>query len=193
MAKLVVSMLSTLDNYCAGPGGRLDQLPMGTAFDAHNLELMRSASVMLFGAVTFPMFEAYWPQVDRGPGADPIQSEIAERVDAVRKLVVSDTLVVHKSSPWAEVEVVGRKGAAQRVSELKAQETGDLVIFGSHLLVHLLLAEGLVDEFHLLVANVVLGGGVPTFEPGATTSFRLISHRQLPASDIVALHYDCCS
>ena len=139
------------------------------------------------------MFEAYWPQVDRAPGTDSVQRQIAERVDAVRKLVVSNRLVVDKASPWAEIEVVSRERAAQRVSELKAQETGDLVIFGSHMLVHLLLAEGLVDEFRLLVANVVLGGAVPTFEPGATASFRLLNHRQLPASDIVALHYDCRS
>jgi dihydrofolate reductase len=191
MAKLIVSMLSTLDNYCAGPDGRLDQLPMGPAFDAHNLELMRNASAMLFGAVTFPMFEDYWPSVDRGPGSDPVQREIAERADAMRKLVVSNTLVVSQASPWAETEVVSRDRAAQRLRDLKAQETGGLVVFGSHMLVDLLLTEGLVDEYHLLVANVVLGSGVPTFEPGATASFRLLNHRQLPASDIVALHYAC--
>ena len=82
MAKLIVSILSSLDNYCAGPGGRLDALPMGAAFDAHNLELLRSAGTLLFGAVTFPMFEAYWPNVDRSPNSDPVQREIAERVDA---------------------------------------------------------------------------------------------------------------
>ena len=82
MAKLVVSILSSLDNYCAGPGGRLDTLPMGPAFSVHNLELLRSAGTLLFGAVTFPMFEAYWPKVDRSPHGDPVQREIAERVEA---------------------------------------------------------------------------------------------------------------
>jgi dihydrofolate reductase len=65
------------------------------------------------------------------------------------------------------------------------------VIFGSHILANDPLAHGLVDEFHVLVASVVLGEGVPTFEPGLIAPFRLISQCKLPASDIAALHYDC--
>ncbi|MGO8104623.1 dihydrofolate reductase family protein [Rhizobium leguminosarum] len=191
MAKLVVSILSSLDNYCAGPDGRLDTLPMGQAFDAHNLELLRSAGTLLFGAVTFPMFEVYWPNVDHSPTNDPVQREIAERVDAARKLVASDTLVLAKTSPWAGTEVVSRTRAHTRIAELKAQAGDDLLIFGSRILFNDLLAHGFVDEFHLLVGNVVLGGGVRTFEPGLSAPFKLLGQRQLAGSDIAALHYDC--
>ncbi|WP_054312260.1 dihydrofolate reductase family protein [Mesorhizobium sp. 1M-11] len=191
MAKLVVSILSSLDNYCAGPGGRLDMLPMGPAFDAHNLELMRSAGTLLFGATTFPMFEGYWPNVDRGPASDPVQREIAERADAAHKLVASDTLVVAKTSPWAGAEVVKRTRVHARITELKAQAGADLLIFGSSVLFNDLLAHGLVDEFHLLVGNVVLGGGVRTFQPGSSAPFKLLGQRRLAGSDIAALHYDC--
>ncbi|CAM5507915.1 dihydrofolate reductase family protein [Mycolicibacterium aubagnense] len=191
MAKLVVSILSSLDNYCAGPGGRLDGLPMGPAFDAHNLELMRSAGTLLFGAVTFPMFEGYWPHVDRSAAGDPVQREIAERCDTSRKLLVSDRLAVAKTSPWADAEVVARSGAHQCIAALKAETGDDLLIFGSTVLFNDLLRHGLVDELHLLVGNVVLGGGVRTFEPGVTAPFRLLSQRRLPGSEIAALHYDC--
>jgi dihydrofolate reductase len=191
MAKLVVSILSSLDGYSAGPGGQLDGLPMGAAFDAHNLMLMRSADTFLFGATTFPMFEAYWPNVDRGPDSEPVAREIAERINTGLKLVVSDALVVADASPWAGTEVVRRARAHARVSELKAKSGKDLLIFGSHILANDLLAQGLVDEFHLLVGNVVLGEGIRTFEPGLTTPFRLLGQRHLAGSDIAALHYDC--
>lgn len=191
MAKLIVSILTSLDNYCAGPGGRLDSLPMGSAFDAHNLELLRSAGTLLFGAVTFPMFEAYWPNVDRGPASDPVQREIAERVEAARKIVVSDRLKIAPGSPWANAEVVRRDDAYARIADLKAQPGGDLLIYGSHVLFNSLLAHGLVDELHVLVGNVVLGSGVPTFELGSNASLKLLGQRRLPHSDIVALHYEC--
>jgi dihydrofolate reductase len=191
MAKLVVSILSSLDGYCAGPGGRLDPLPMGPAFDIHNLGLMRGAGAFLFGAKTFAMFEAYWPTVDRSPDGDPVEREISERFDAAPKIVVSDTLVVAQTSPWAHTEVVRRSRAHGRIAEMKDQAGGDLLIFGSHILANDLLAQGLVDEFHLLVGNVVLSEGVRTFEPGLTGPFKLMDQRQLPNSDIAALRYDC--
>jgi dihydrofolate reductase len=191
MAKLIVSILSSLDGYCAGPGGVLAGLPMDAAFDSHNLDCLRRAGTLLFGATTFPMFEAYWPHVDRGPGSDPVQREIAERVAAVRKVLVSDRLTVREDSPWACTEVLPRAQAPARVAELKAERGPDLLIYGSHLLYCSLLAHGLVDELHLLVGNVLLGAGVSTFEPGLAQRWALLDQRRLPGSDTVALRYDC--
>ncbi len=192
MAKLIVSVLSSLDGYCAGPGGTLAGLPMDAAFDTHNLGCMRRAGTLLFGATTFPMFEAYWPNVDRGPGSEPVPREIAERVADARKVLVSDHLSVRSDSPWADdTEVVSRAQASARIAQLKAAPGPDLLIYGSHVLYSGLLAQGLVDELHLLVGNVLLGEGVPTFEPGLAQRWKLLGHSRLPESDTVALHYDC--
>lgn len=193
MAELVVSILSSLDGYCAGPGGTLAGLPMDAAFDVHNLDRLRRADTLLFGATTFPMFEAYWPRVDRGPGSDLVQCEIAERVAAARKLLISDKLRLRPDSPWANTEVIPRAQASARIAQLKATPGPDLLIYGSHLLYNGLLARGLIDELHLLVGNVLLGEGVPTFEPGHAQQWRLLDQRCLPGSDTVALHYDCRS
>lgn len=191
MAKLIVSILSSLDGYCAGPGGTLASLPMDAAFNSHNLECMRRAGTLLFGATTFPMFEAYWPHVDRGPGSDPVQREIAERVMAARKVLVSDSLRVRPDSPWVGTEVIPRAQVQVRVTQLKATPGPDLLIYGSHLLYCDLLARGLVDELHLLVGNVLLGDGVRAFEPGPVQHWVLLNQKRLPGSDTVALHYDC--
>jgi dihydrofolate reductase len=191
MAKLIVSILSSLDGYCAGAGGTLAGLPMDAAFNVHNLDCMRRAGTLLFGATTFPMFEAYWPCVDRGPGSDPVQREIAERVASARKVLVSNRLRLRSDSPWADTEVISRAQARARIGQLKAAPGPDLLVYGSHVLYNDLLAHGLVDELHLLMGNVLLGEGVPTFESGRMQHWELRGHHRLPGSDTVALHYDC--
>jgi hypothetical protein len=137
MAKLIVSILNSLDGYCADPGDTPAGLPLDAAFDTHNIDCMRRAGTLLFGATTFPMFEAYWPHVDRGPGSEPVQRDIAERVAAARKLLVSDRLGVRPGSPWAGTEVIPRAQARERIAQLKTAPGPDLLIYGSHLLYNL--------------------------------------------------------
>lgn len=191
MAKLVFSNLVSLDGYCAGPGGDLSRLPMGQVFDDHNLELLRTAGTLLFGRITFGMFHGYWPEVQKNPSADPVQTEIAARVTKLNKLVVSDTLSLPASAPWGDAEVVRRAQAHARIRALKASTQHDLLAYGSHLLMNDLLAHGLVDELRLLVGNVVLGEGVPTFEAGLPAPLTLTEERRLAGSDIVLLRYAC--
>lgn len=189
MAKLIVSILSSLDGYCAGPDGSLDKMPMDAAFDAHNAGLMRDADTFLFGATTYPLFRSYWPHVDRGPHAEPVASEISQRFELGKKLVVSDTLTRRTNGPWPDTEIVSQANAPGHIADLKRRPGANILIFGSARLSNFLLSRGLVDEFYLLVANVTLGAGVRTFEPSTPVSFRLLTQGQLPNSDIAALHY----
>jgi dihydrofolate reductase len=55
----------------------------------------------------------------------------------------------------------------------KAETDGDIVVFGSGRLAQDLARAGLVDEYHLLVQPVALGGGAPLFEPGRRTDLTL--------------------
>jgi dihydrofolate reductase len=189
MAKLVFSNLISLDGYCAGPGGDLGRLPMGTVFDDHNLELLREAGTLLFGRITFGMFQGYWPRVRKDPSAGPAQAEIADPTGRIHKLVVSDTLSLPADAPWGDAEVVRRAQAHARIRALKTSTGRDLLAYGSHVLMNDLLVHGLVDELRLLVGNVVLGEGVRTFETGLRAPLTLIEERRLAVSDIVLLRY----
>ncbi len=192
MAKLIFSNLISLDGYCAGPGGDLSRLPMGsTAFDEHNLELLHTAGTLLFGRITFGMFQDYWPQVEKDPSAEPVQAKIAASVGKLNKLVVSDTLSLHPDAPWGYAEVVRRAHAHARIQALKARTERDLLAYGSHVLMNDLLAHGLVDEVRLLMGNVVLGEGVRAFEAALPNPLTLIEERRLAGSDIVLLRYAC--
>jgi len=194
MAKLVVSTLVSLDGHCAGAGGNLAAMPMDAAFDAHNLELMRSAGTLLFGRTTFCMFRSFWPNVAPDDEAvPPTVREIARLVAAAGKLVVSDTLAPDPAGPWAEAEHVRRGDAHARIRQLRARQDRDLLIYGSPVLASDLLAHGLVDELHLLMGNVVLGEGVPALQKAAARPLRLVGQQRLDGSDTVHLHYACRS
>jgi dihydrofolate reductase len=189
MAQLIVSQLMSLDGYLAGPGGDLGRLPMGPAFDLHNVELLRRADTLLFGRTTFGMFQSYWPQVEQDASAGPVLGEIASLTRSVGKLVVSDTLALTADDPWHDAEVVRRAHSRARIAQLKVGAPRDLLMYGGTRVWQDLFAHGLVDELHLLIANVLLGEGVPVFAPGVTRPMTLRDQRRLPASEIVALRY----
>lgn len=173
------------------PGGDLGRLPMGPVFNDHNVELLRSAGTLLFGRVTFGMFQAFWPQVQKDPSAASVLAEIAALTAKLDKVVVSDTLRLSAEEPWGDAEVVRRAQAHARIRVLKANSRRDLLAFGSHVLMNDLLTHGLVDEVRLLVGNVVLGEGARTFEVGLPAALALIEARHLAGSDIVVLRYAC--
>jgi dihydrofolate reductase len=189
MRKLVVTILTSLDGYAAGPGGDVMVLPLDDSFSAYNVERLRTADTLLLGRTTYEGFRQYWPGVADDPEQPEIEREISRRNTAARKVVVSDSLTTEEAGGWGETRVVRRADAHRAVAELKAEEGEDIVTFGSMTLWNDLLAAGLVDELHLMVGNGVLGDGVPAFSSGVPERLRLLETRQLEGSDNVLLVY----
>jgi dihydrofolate reductase len=193
LAKLIASNLVSLDGFCAGPGGSLCALPMDAAFNAYNLERLRSAGTLLLGRTTFSMFSAYWPTVADDSGASAVLRESARLNGGMNKVVVSDTIRLDAAAPWGNAEVVARQQAHARIAQIKASTQRDVVVFGSHVLWNDLVVHGLIDELHLLMGSVVLGDGVRAFEQALAAPMRLMSEHWLPGSNTVLLQYSCGS
>lgn len=81
-----------------------------------------------------------------------------------RDPVVSSTL--SSAEDWKNSTVLGAYDP-QAVREFKEKVEGSIYISGSGTLVRALLADGLVDELHLLVYPIVLGSGLRLFPDGA--------------------------
>jgi dihydrofolate reductase len=64
------------------------------------------------------------------------------------------------------------------------------LVFGSRTLWSDLLANGPVDELHLMVGRVVLGAGTPVFDGRPPGSLRLVDVRKWDDSDNVLLQYE---
>ena len=109
---------------------------------------------ILLGRVTYQMFEPAWSTrtVEDDPGA-PFFNDTT-------KYVVSATLAPAKAT-WRNSKVIGAYDP-DAIRKLKA-DVGDLYVSGSGTLVRAMLADGLVDELHLLVYPVTRGASPRLF------------------------------
>lgn len=189
MRKLVVTILTSLDGYVAGPGGNFMAMPLDKSFSAYNMERLRTADTLLLGRTTFLGFRSYWPSVADDPEQPATEREISRRNTAARKVVISDSLSADDLAGWGESELVRRAAAHDAVRRLKAQDGADILVFGSVPVWNDLLAAGLVDELHVMVGNGVLGHGVPAFRVGLPERLPLQETRRLEGSDNVLLVY----
>jgi dihydrofolate reductase len=131
--------------------------------------------MVLLGRDSFDGFSSYWPFVADAPEpADPdapearafsdVNRAISRRYNAIPKVVVSDRGPVGADNAWAQsTTVVPRHGVSDWITEAKQAGDGDIVVFGSRRTWNGLLADGLVDELHLMVSPTALGDGVGLF------------------------------
>lgn len=192
MRKLIVYNIMSLDGYYEGPNKNVMLLPMGGVFDTYNTERQRAADTLLLGRVSYEMFKGFWPSVadDPSPQWNDTHREISRHNNAMDKVVVSDTLTADQTAPWHNTRIIRRPAAHTQIAELKRQPGKDIVMFGSHTLWNDLLAHDLVDELHLMIGNVVLGGGTPIFSAKLENSLRLVDVIKWAESDNLLVRYE---
>lgn len=164
MRKLIVCNIVSLDGYYTGLDDNIMVMPFDVGFDEYNAERLRSATTLLLGRKSFEGFRDYWPSIAGNTEAPEVEREISRLNSAIDKVVVSDTLTAADTSPWDNSEIVPQGRAHGRVKELKEEDRGDILMFGSHVLWNDLLRVGLVDELHLMIGPGVVGEGVRAFD-----------------------------
>jgi dihydrofolate reductase len=191
MRKLIVSNIMSLDGCYEGPGENVMALPMDGAFDAYNVERLRAADTLLLGRMTYEAFKGFWPGVVDDPDASATHREISRLDNAIDKVVVSDSLTADQTEPWqANTRIIRGADAHGRIADLKGESGKDILVFGSRTLWNDLLANDLVDELHLMIGAVVVGGGTPMFGGQAADSLRLIDTRKWDGSENVLVRYE---
>lgn len=184
MGKIVVSEFVSLDGVMEDPGGAEGFKYGGWTFqfggaeqEQFKSEELFKADALLLGRRTFQGFAAAWPTMP-GTGA------YGERMNSLPKYVVSATL---SDMTW-NATLLPSDFAAE-MPGLKQKINQDILIFGSAQLAHSLHAQGLIDEYRLMVFPVVLGSGKRLFPAGGEKqALKLVESRPF-ASGVVVLTY----
>jgi dihydrofolate reductase len=190
MRKLIVSEFLSLDGVMQAPGGAEEDTEGGFRHGGWTVpfwhddigatfgELMQDVDAFLLGRKTYVIHgNAFEPL----PAGDPF----GDLMNAPAKYVVSKTL---DKPIWRNTTVI-RDHVVETVRNLKAGPGKTIITDGSHELVQTLLEADLVDELHLLLYPLILGGGKRLLPAGTHLKFKLKSAKPFP-SGVVSLHYE---
>jgi dihydrofolate reductase len=149
MRRLFFQMMVSLDGYFEPPDKTFDWHVIDDDFMRYVSNMLASIDGMIMGRVVYEAMAAAWPNAD-GPHAKPMNE--------LPKYVFSRTA---KELPvaWNASRLV-RGDTVEEITKLKKQPGKDLSIGGSNLVASLVDTE-LIDEYRILVAPIVLGGGTP--------------------------------
>jgi len=189
MRKLIVSEFITLDGVIQAPGGADEDRDNGFAHGGWTMPywhddigksfvaIMKDADALLLGRRTYVTHaEAFEPM--------PEGDFFGDMMNAPRKYVVSKTL---ERPIWRDTTII-RDNVIETVRALKAEPGGTILTDGSSQLVHALIEHGLVDELHLLVYPLTLGGGKKVLPDGVRAELELKSVKPYPTG-VVGLRY----
>jgi dihydrofolate reductase len=181
MAKLIYSAIASLDGYIEDEHGRFDWAAPDEEVHAFVNELERPIGTYLYGRRMYETM-VFWETAD-GAGEASVHGGYAEIWRAAEKVVYSRTLETVSSTrtriePEFDVEAVRRR---------KEAAGSDLAVGGAELAGQA-LREGLVDECHLFLCPVVVGGGKRALPDGVRARLELLDEHRF-AGGVVHLHH----
>jgi dihydrofolate reductase len=181
MAKLIYSAITTLDGYVADEHGNFDWLAPDADVHAAVNDQERQIGTYLYGRRMYEVM-AVWDMMDTAEEPE-VMRDYAEIWRAAEKIVYSRTLQ-DVSSARTRIE---RQFDAEAVRAMKASAGSDISIGGPHLAGEAIRA-GLVDELHLFVSPLVIGGGNRALPDGIRWELELTGEQRF-ANGVVHLQY----
>jgi dihydrofolate reductase len=166
MARLIYSAISSLDGYVADEDGHFDWAAPDEEVHAFINDLDRPLGTYLYGRRMYETME-----------------DFARIWQAADKIVYSRTLET-ASTASTRIE---RDFDPEAVRRMKTEAERDLIVGGAELAAQAFEA-GLVDECHLFVAPIVVGGGKRSLPANVRLKLDLLDERRF-SSGMVYLYY----
>ena len=184
MAKLIYSAIASLDGYVADADGQFEWAAPDEEVHTFINDLERLIGTYLYGRRMYEVMAAWeTAQTDPDPDQQRVTRDFARIWQAADKIVFSQTLQSVSSSRTR----IARAFDPEAIRQLKSHSERDLSVGGPDLAAQAIKA-GLVDELHLFVTPVIVGGGTLSLPSQVHLRLDLLDERRF-GSGVVHLHY----
>jgi dihydrofolate reductase len=182
VAKLVYTAIASLDGYVEDKTGKFEWAAPDEEVHAFVNDLERPIGTYLYGRRMYETM-ASWETVGTGAERDAVSGDFAELWRAAEKVVYSRTLQT-ASTARTRIE---REFDPAAIRKLKESATRDITVGGAQL-AGAAMAADLVEECHLLLYPILVGGGKRALPDGLRVRLELLDERRF-RSGVVHLHY----
>jgi dihydrofolate reductase len=182
MAKLIYAAIASLDGYVEDEQGKFDWAAPDDDVHAFVNDLERPVGTYLYGRRMYETM-VFWETVNPGGDHPAVRQDFAEIWQAAEKIVYSRSLQA-TSSARTRIEHDFDPGA---ISRLKESSDRDITVGGAALAGEA-IAAGLVDECHLFLNPIVVGGGKRALPDNVRARLELLAERRFRGG-VVHLHY----
>jgi dihydrofolate reductase len=182
LAELIYSAITSLDGYVADDDGNFDWAAPDEEVHAFVNDLERQVGTYLYGRRMYEVM-VYWETAHTLADEPAVIQDFAEIWQAADKIVYSKTLET-VSSARTRIE---RAFDPEAVRQMKARAGRDITVGGPDLAAQAIKA-GFVDELHLLVTPIMVGGGKQSLPNNFRLKLELLDERRF-SNGVVHLHY----
>lgn len=207
MRELILTMSMSLDGFVAGLEGEIEWMFGGDQeAKAWKLETVSNASLHIMGSRTFQDMAAYWPTSTDvfAPPMNQIPKAVFSKQGPTVLKAAATTIRPKDAAanagntqsgrlqPGAEswgAAYVASGDLADEITKLKTRDGKPIILHGGAALARSLIAQGLVDQYALLVHPVALGKGLPIFsEIPKLMRLKLVSSTAFPGGSVAQIY-----
>ncbi|MCK0472775.1 dihydrofolate reductase family protein [Halalkalibacter sp. APA_J-10(15)] len=170
--KVIYSQMVSLDGYIEGPHHEIDWGKPGEELFQHFNEQEKDFDTHLYGRKTYENMRDYWSERAEAREASKDEVEFARMWNKIEKVVFSNTLEkVEGNSILVNNDI-------EAVINHRKEQSGKHMSLGGATLAETFIKLGLIDEYHLYIHPILLGGGRRLFPSLQTkTNLELIESK----------------
>ena len=182
MARLIYTTNASLDGYIEDRDGKFDWTAPDEEYFTFITNLVREAGTYLYGRRLYESMMV-WETDPNLAAESPLRSDFAGIWQAANKIVYSRTLPA-ASTRKTRLE---RDFDPEAIRQLKETVKQDILIGGAELAAHA-FRSGLIDECHLFLLPIIVGGGKQALPDNVRLELDLLEERRF-GSGVVFLRY----